>query len=148
MATNLTSIHGRKLGISNQGHLVGNGLDLINPVVDLDIAIGAEDTNVRIITVTPLDANGNAVEASIMYRLVLFTSAAGAALATGGSTGIAINTDGLIVVTHTAKLVFDLITEDDGTLDLKWTDTGTEAVFLCFQLPNGNLVWSASIANT
>ena len=112
------------------------------------ITIGAENANVRAITIQLTDEAGVDLDHVAQVRLVVFADSGGAALATGGSTGIAIGTDGAIVATHTAKLVFDLVSESDGDIDLTWTDTGTEEVYLGLVMPQGNIVFSDAIANT
>ena len=94
------------------------------------------------------DQDGNALDHIAHVRAIVFADSAGAALATtGGSTGIAIGTDGLIADTAVAKKVFDLVSEPDGDIDLTWTDTGTEEVFLGLVMPNGKIVMSGSIQN-
>ena len=113
------------------------------------IAIGAEATNVRALTIQLLDIDGAAIDEIAQVGIIMFADAAGAALATtGGSTGIEIGTDGLISSTLTAKKEFLVVSEPDGDIDLDWTDTGTEEVFLGVRLPNGRIVMSASIQNT
>src|SRR5689334_422017 len=57
------------------------------------ITVGAEDTNVRQILIQLTDKYGNAIAEVKHFRLAVFASAAlTAALATGGSTGIALGT--------------------------------------------------------
>ena len=129
MAEGLTSIHGRKLAIAKTGNLTANGIDITQPCADASITVGAENTNVRAITIQLKDANGDAF------------------VTTGGSTGIAIGTDGALL-TVVAKKYFVAISEADGDIDLTWTDTGTEAAYLAVRLPNGRLVISAAMTNT
>jgi hypothetical protein len=150
MATNLTSIHGRKLGISNQGHLVGNAIDLMDPCVDCTITVAAEDTNVRQIAIQLLDANGNAITRRTVVDVVVLADANGDAFAsTGGSTGIELGAggDGAILAV-VAKKYFKAISEADGDIDLKYTDTGTEACYLGVILPTGRMVISSALTNT
>ena len=148
MATSLTSIHGRKLGLSDQGHLVGNAIDLIDPCVDCSITVGAENTNVRAITIQLKDANGKDIKRRTMVDVVVLADANGDAFAsTGGSTGIAIGTDGALL-TVVAKKYFKAISEADGDIDLTWTDTGTEAAYLGVILPTGRMVISSAMTNT
>jgi hypothetical protein len=75
------------------------------------------------------------------------TSARTAFATTGGSTGIAIGTDGALLAV-VAKKLFLVTSEADGDIDLTWTDTGTESVSLALYLPNGTVVTSAAFANT
>jgi hypothetical protein len=67
--------------------------------------------------------------------------------ATGGSTGIAVGTDGALLPI-VAKKLFLAISEADGDIDLTWTDTGTEAAYLAVILPNGKMIVSAALTNT
>ena len=144
----LTSLHGRKLGLDKTGALVGNGIQLSPPCVDASIVVSAENTNVRTITIQLKDANGNDINYVESVTLVLYLNAARTAYAvTGGSTGIAIGTDGALLAL-VAKKVFLATSEADGDIDLTWTDTGTEAAFLGVHLPNGRVIMSDALTNT
>ena len=66
---------------------------------------------------------------------------------TGGSTGIAIGTDGALLAV-VAKKYFLATSESDGDIDLTWTDTGSESVAVGVRLPNGRVVVSDAFANT
>jgi len=112
------------------------------------ITVGAESTNVRAITIVMRDGSGAAMATRAVLTLVVLADANGDAFATtGGSTGIAIGTNGALL-TVVAKKQFTLITEADGTADLTYTDTGTESCFLGVVLPTGELVISAAMTNT
>ena len=148
MAEGLTSIHGRKLAIAKTGNLTANGIDISQPCVDATITVGAENTNVRAITIQLKDANGADIAYREMVDIFVLADANGDAfVTTGGSTGIAIGTDGALL-TVVAKKYFVAISEADGDIDLTWTDTGTEAAYLAVRLPNGRLVISAAMTNT
>lgn len=144
------SIAGRLLGVSgSRGNLVAKGgaLDLTAKCADATITVGAESTNVRAITIQLLDALGNDVNEVTQVEIVVFLNAAATAyVVTGGSTGIAIGTDGALLPI-VAKKYFIATSEADGDIDLTWTDTGTEAAFLGVILPNGRLVMSAALTN-
>lgn len=115
---------------------------------DASIVVAAEDTNVRAITIQLKKANGEDVDTVQTVMIVMFTTAAMTAFATtGGSTGIAIGTDGALLAL-VAKKVFLATCEADGDIDLSWTDTGTEGVALAVLLPNGKTVVSDAFANT
>lgn len=144
----LTTVEGAKLAVGKNGNLTAFHKRLSHPCVNATITVGAEDTNVRAITIQLLDAYGNDVSEVTVVELFVFASAAGTAIATGGSTGIEIGTDGAILSTVTAKLHFVLSSEADGDIDLTWTDTGTESVALGLKLPNGNLIVTDAFANT
>ena len=145
----LTSVHGRKLGITAKGNVSGGqNKRITHPCVDATITVGDESTNVRAITIQLLDANGDDVSEVTVVELFVFANAAGTAIATtGGSTGIEIGTDGAILSTLVAKKHFVLSSESDGDIDLTWTDTGTESVALGLKLPNGNIVVTSAFAN-
>ena len=148
MAEGLTSIHGRKLAIAKTGNLTANGIDITQPCADASITVGAENTNVRAITIQLKDANGADIAYREMVDIFVLADANGDAfVTTGGSTGIAIGTDGALL-TVVAKKYFVAISEADGDIDLTWTDTGTEAAYLAVRLPNGRLVISAAMTNT
>ena len=78
---------------------------------------------------------------------VLLDANGDAFVTTGGSTGIAIGTDGALLPV-VAKKLFWAISEADGDIDLTWTDTGTEAAYLAVRLPNGKMVISSALTNT
>lgn len=131
-----------KLGIG-AGAVIGGG------VGGVDIVVGAENTNVRNITIQLKDANGRelAVRAAVFVGVFL-DAGPDALVVTGGSTGIAIGTDGFIVATLVAKKLFLVSSEADGDIDLTWTDTGTEVAYLGVMLPNGKWVMSTALTNT
>lgn len=147
MTEGLTSIHGRRLTLGAKDQLVSNSIEISRPCVDATITVGAEDTNVRAITIQLKDAKGNDIDYVETVELILFLNAARTAfVVTGGSTGIAIGTDGALL-TVVAKKYFLATSEADGDIDLTWTDTGSEAAYLGVRLPNGRIVMSAALTN-
>ena len=145
-----TSLHGRMLGISQPtGNLVGGASQVdITPIcADATITVGDESANARAITIQLKDANGNDIAtAEPIWAFLTTTAARTAFVTTGGSTGIAIGTDGALLAVI-AKMLFLLTSEADGDIDLTWTDTGTEAAFLNLILPNGRVITSAALTN-
>lgn len=145
--TVLTSLHGKQLGITQKGNLAGNGIQVTRPCVDATITVGAEATNVRAITIQLKDINGNDIDYVETVELIVFADSTMTAFAsTGGSTGIAIGTDGALLAV-VAKKYFLATSEADGDIDLTWTDTGTEAAYLGVRLPNGRVVLSDALTN-
>lgn len=143
-----TSIHGKRFGLGAQNQLISNEIEISRPCVDASIAVSAETTNVRTITIQLKDAKGADINYVETVELILFLTADKLAfVVTGGSTGIAIGTDGALLAV-VAKKYFLATSEADGDIDLTWTDTGTEAAFLGLRLPNGRIVMSAALANT
>lgn len=111
------------------------------------ILVAAEVSNARAITIQLLDSRGNDVNVRTPVQVhVLLDGNGDAFVVTGGSTGIAIGTDGALQ-TLVAKKEFIAISEADGDIDLTWTDTGTEAAFLMVVLPNGRYVISSALTN-
>jgi hypothetical protein len=110
--------------------------------------VGAENTNVRALTIQLKDGAGKDLAHAEIVTVYVFSDATMQALATGGSTGIAIGTDGTILNTVVAKKIFTVISEADGDIDLTWTDTGTESVVVAVRLPNGSMILTAPFANT
>jgi hypothetical protein len=147
-----TEIHGKRVSLTPEGNLVGgnNTARRLTPLaVDATITVGAEDTNVRAITVQLLDANGAAItERTILDAYVFSDADATTIVGTGGSTGIAIGASGKLLATLIAKKAFVFSTTAAGLLTLTWTDTGTEAAYIGFVLPNGKLAVSAALTNT
>ena len=144
----LASVKGRKLSIATNANLVGQDKRISHPCVDATITVGDEAANVRAITIQLLDAYGQDVAEVTVVDLFVFSDATGTAIASsGGTTGIAIGTDGAILSTLVAKLHFALSSEADGDIDLTWTDTATDSVALGLRLPNGNIIVTAAFAN-
>ena len=143
------SIEGSRIGLRSAGNLSTGGLlNITQPCVDASIAVAAESTNVRAITIQLKDANGADIAYVETVEILVFTTAAMTAFAsTGGSTGIAIGTDGALLPV-VAKKYFIATSESDGDIDLTWTDTGTESVAVGVRLPNGRVVISDAFANT
>ena len=141
------SLHGRQLMLSEAGNLISNGKQLHMPCVDASIVVGAENTNVRAITIQLKDANGDDIDYVETVEIHMFLTADRLAyVVTGGSTGIAIGTDGALLAL-VAKKVFIATSEADGDIDLTWTDTGTEAAYLGLKLPNGKFIMSDALTN-
>lgn len=150
MSTMRTSLHGRRFGLGDSNELVSNEIQITRPCVDATITVSAEGATVanqRDITIQLLDADGNDIDYAEEVELTLFLTADRLAyVVTGGSTGIAIGTDGSLL-TIVAKKHFLCTSEADGDIDLTWTDTGTEAAFLGVKLPNGRYVMSSTLQN-
>jgi len=147
MTVNLKSIVGRRLGLGVEGNLVANGIEVSRPCVDATITVGAEAADVRAITIQLLDADGNDINYAETVEIIMYLDAAQAAfVATGGSTGIEIGTDGALLDV-VAKKYFLATSETDGDIDLTWTDTGTEAAYLGLRLPNGRIIMSDALTN-
>ena len=142
-----TWLKGRKFGLGRKGELLANGKEISSPCVDASITVGDESANVRAITIQLKDANGNDIDYVELVEIVLFLDAGGLAfVVTGGSTGIAIGTDGALLPV-VAKKYFLATSEADGDIDLTWTDTGTEVAYLGVRLPNGRIVMSGALTN-
>lgn len=147
MTNALTSVRGRRLGLGATNELISNDIQISRPCVDATITVGAESTNVRVITIQLLDADGNDIDYVETVDIVLFLTADKLAfVVTGGSTGIEAGTDGALL-DIVAKKYFVATSEADGDIDLTWTDTGTEAAFLGLRLPNGRIIVSDAMAN-
>lgn len=124
-----------------------NGIPVISGCADASITVGAEAGDARAITIQLKDAAGNdRAEVDVVMAIVFLNAAKTAFVTTGGSTGIAIGTDGALQAL-VAKKVFLLTSEADGDIDLTWTDTGTEVAFLGLVLPTGRVVMSGALTN-
>lgn len=147
MVQHAADIKGRELGLGDRGQLVANEIQITQPCVNATITVGAENTNVRAITIQLLDAAGRDINYVESVKIVLYLDAGRLAyVVTGGSTGIAIGTDGALLAV-VAKKYFLATSEADGDIDLTWTDTGTEVAFLGVHLPNGRVVMSSALTN-
>ena len=147
MTEGLTSIHGRRLMLGAKDQLVSNSIEISRPCVDATITVGAENTNVRAITIQLKDAKGNAINYAEMVELIVFSSSAMTDFtATGGSTGIAAGASGKILAL-VAKKVFRAISTTAGALAVIYTDTGSDAAYLGVRLPNGRIVAGGTLTN-
>ncbi len=148
MSTNLrVSLHGKMVGLSPENNLVSEGIEISRPAVDAIITVGLEVANVRAINIQLNDSTGSAIVDVETVEIIMFLNAARTAFAAvGGSTGIAIGTDGALLAL-VAKKVFLATSETTGSIDLSWTDTGTEVAYLGVRLPNGRIVMSAALTN-
>jgi hypothetical protein len=117
------------------------------PVAGATITVGAEIANARAITIQLTDGLGaDLASRQAVWIAVLLDAVGDAFVVTGGSTGIAIGTDGALLAA-VAKKLFLAISEADGDIDLTWTDTGTEAAYLAVILPSGGMVISDALTN-
>jgi len=137
---------------SGQGNVLtvgpGGQFDNNGGFAGATITVAAEITNVRAITIQLTKADGTDIDTRQMCLIAVLLDANGDAfVTTGGSTGIAIGTDGALLPV-VAKKLFWAISEADGDIDLTWTDTGTEAAYLAVRLPNGKMVISSALTNT
>lgn len=141
------SILGRRVGLGLQNQLISNEIEISRPCVDATITVGAEAADARAITIQLKDAAGNDIDYVETVELIMFLNAERTAfVVTGGSTGIAIGTDGALLAV-VAKKYFLATSEADGDIDLTWTDTGTEAAYLGLRLPNGRIIMSSALTN-
>lgn len=145
------SIVSRRLGLSKFGNLVAapgaSTVNVTQPCADASITVSTETNDVRTVTIQLKDANGDDINYVETVEIIVFTSAAMTAFATtGGSTGLAIGTDGALLAL-VAKKVFLATSEADGDIDLTWTDTASESVAIGVRLPNGRVVVSDAFAN-
>lgn len=140
MPDGLYAVKDRLLQILPNNGLVSNGLQVTSPCVDATVTVSAESANVRTITIQLKDSTGADINYSESVWAAVFTAADRLAFATtGGSTGIAIGTDGAALAV-VAKKLFLLTSETDGDIDLTYTDTGTEACYIGILLPTGRWV--------
>lgn len=142
-----TTIHGARLNIAPAGNLTSRGYNLGMPCVNATIAIGSENANVRTITVQLLDSYGRDIDYVETFYIGVFADIGRLAFATGGSTGVAIGTDGALLA-MVAKKWFVATSEADGDWDGTWTDTGTEEVSIGLLLSTGRWIMSSAFANT
>lgn len=140
MPSVVTEIYGGKLGLGHDGELISNGLQVTSPCVDASVTVGDESANARAITIQLKDANGRDIDYVESVEIHVFADNGRLAYTTtGGTTGIAIGTDGALLAL-VAKKIFVATSEADGDIDLTYTDTGTDVAFIGVKLPNGRFV--------
>ena len=140
MPTGLYSIKDRLLQLTAKNALVSNELQVTSPCVDATVTVGNEVANVRAITIQLKDSLGKDIDYVESVEIGVFLSNDRLAyVVTGGSTGIAIGTDGALLPL-VAKKYFVATSEADGDIDLTYTDTGTDVAFIGVKLPTGRWV--------
>jgi len=131
------SIHGRRLMVAEAGNLVSNGKAITNPCVNATVTVNATSTSPRTIVVQLLDAEGRDIDYVCSFFIGAFSDVTRTAFTTtGGSTGLAVGTDGALLAL-VAKKFFAATSEADGDWDGTHVDTGTDAVWFGVLLPNG-----------
>lgn len=115
-------------------------------IEELSVAftVGEEVGDVRNISVQVKDANGNNLTEPVSLTAYLSDDADGSSVTSSAPDTVAIGTDGL-AIPLVADKVFQLVTEDDGHLDLDITEDGSATWYLVVVLPNGKLAISNEI---
>lgn len=110
------------------------------------ITVGAEATNVINVAIQLEQPDGTDLATIGVVHAYLSDSAAGDGVSTTAPTGgVALGTDGNILVEFTADKIFLLQSEADGDIDIDITDTGTPTFYLVVVLPSGEKVISGAI---
>jgi len=118
------------------------------PIEDLTVTVGDEDSETVTVTGQITDPAGDAINESLVVRVVMFTDAnfdtPDAAIANIDVTA----TTGVILKENFADIDLEVLTDDTGLFVLVWTDTDTqtESTFPLFILPNGKVIEGAEIA--
>lgn len=97
--------------------------------------VGAEASNVINVALQLQWAASDVNEPQ--YILCWLSSDAAGQTVDTATVGVAIGTDGTILVEHTAESVWSAITEADGDIDFDVEDAGTADIYLNVVLPNG-----------
>lgn len=108
--------------------------------------VGAENTNVRNVTIQLLDGNGGAMTRKCWVDLVLWATSGKAALSSA-STGLAVDTGTISIAAPTAGKVMKVLSDATGKVALTYTDTGTATAVVEAQAEGLNAE-SAQFANT
>jgi hypothetical protein len=130
------------------GEIVNSDLPVTNSAVDVTFTFTGAPTSGYTVLITLLHADGSAVAHQQPLRLLVLkdTGPTTALATTGGSTGLAADTNhGFTALTVTAKKVFDIVTDAAGKYSFTWTDTAHEVCYLGVLLPNGRLVVSPAL---
>lgn len=110
------------------------------------LAVGAEAADVINVTIQLTDAAGNDLATiGVVHAYLSGDSGGDGILATAPTGGVAIGTDGAIVVEEVTNKAWILSSEADGDIDLDITDVGTPTMYLVVVLPSGEKVVSDAI---
>jgi hypothetical protein len=112
----------------------------------VEFTVGAEAGNNINVALQVVDALGEDITEAKSFFAWLSDAAGGAPTSTAPDNDVVIGTDGTILLEHTADIVFELLTESDGDLDLDIGDTvGTPTFYLNVRLADGSIVSSGAI---
>lgn len=116
-----------------------------NSLANVDVVIGAEDTNVINVALQLQDANGAALAQSVSLNAFLTDAVAGIAItAAAPSGGVAAGTNGGCIALITNKL-FLLSSDTQGRVDINITEATAKTWYLVIVFPNGARVVSDAI---
>lgn len=120
-----------------------------NQAVGCTLTVGAEAANVVNVAGQMVDINGTAVAAVQVVHVFISDASTGIGVAaTAPDGGVAIGTDGTILVAEVAGKVVLLQTDADGAFDIDVTESGSDAFYTAVVLPNGKMSVSAVMTFT
>lgn len=128
----LTTVHGRRAGLTMSGEVGGTGLPQIFVMDAYGISANAVE-----ITGCVVDFEGEPIQQPFMFDLWLSDSFAGEGLtATTPSGGVAIGDYGAIIATYTASKAWKIQADEDGLFQIVITDTALTPYVVCACLDN------------
>ncbi len=114
-------------------------------IPSVEFVVGDEAANVINVALQVVDADRVALALQLVLLAWLSdTVAAGVTLAPP-TTSVTIGTDGIIIGTYLDKIIFEILTDADGVLDLDIETVGAGTWYLNVRLPGGEVVSSAAI---
>ena len=128
--------------------LVGDRVDELFAdfvVVNADIDVAAEDTNVVAVDIQVVDSDGEDLENVYALEVFITDDEAGETLAVtapDGGVAVASEGEGAVLVALTANKHLQCITGSTGLLNLEITETGDDVFYVGVRLPNGKYVVS------
>ena len=114
-------------------------------IPSVEITVGTQAGDVINVALQVVDGQGMALAQQLSFLAWLSDTAGAAVTGTAPSVGTAIGTDGVIIVEHTAEILFELLTDADGVLDLDIEEAGADTWYLNVRLPGGAIVSSGAI---
>lgn len=109
------------------------------------ITVGTEAANVINVAIQLQMGDTALAEIGVVQAYLSDDSGGDGIAATAPSAGVAIGTDGSILVADVADKMWTLQSEADGDIDLDITDVGTPTFYLVVILPDGRIVVSDAI---
>ena len=114
----------------------------------VELTVGAEGADVINVAGQIQDAEGNDLAEQKSFFAWLSDTALAAATAAAPSAGVAIGSDGVIIVEHTAEIIFEILTDAVGVFDIDIGEAAADTWYLNIRLANGDLVSSTAITFT
>lgn len=134
----LTTIHGRRIGLTDEGRL-----GVLGQPYTVTYSFSPGTSNVAFVSVTVRDPEGEPVTSPVNFDLWLSDSSLGLGLTATTASGAVTALSGAIIGTYEAKKAFRVQAGTSGLFILSITDTAKTAFRIVSQVANARVVSNA-----